>query len=179
MEEIKISPLSTKVLLSDGRYCALLEAPTNDIYKVQFSDLHTEEINKNQISRRATRFEQEYFGLLGDYWKLQAEESIKKSMKDAESNAEVDKDGAISWKSNGQYLMDDICEILEFGGYQFSREETKRKREEQVEYQIRMYREGQNKNKRTYSKEIIKELESSFEKGTKVVDILTGESIIV
>lgn len=180
MTDIKINPLSSKFLLSDGRYCALLGRKNSvtddvkDIYIVQFSDLHTEAIHKHSLLRRATRFEQEYSGLLGEYWKSNADKTIQKYINDAYLNAEVDKDGAISWKSNGQYLMDDFCEVLEFGGYPFSREMTRKKRDEQVQYQLGIYKLHSLKES---CPEELSEMRSVFGEGTTVVNVITGKKV--
>lgn len=60
-----------------------------------------------------TRFEREINGSLGDFWKRNAKEEVKKAVAQADENATVEADGAIQWNSNGRYLMDDFCEKLE------------------------------------------------------------------
>lgn len=64
-----------------------------------------------------TRFQQEITGLLGAYWQQNAEKELKAAVESAARDATVDENGAISWKSNGSYLMDDFCEKLEFAGF--------------------------------------------------------------
>ena len=46
-----------------------------------------------------TRFEREINGSLGDFWKRNAEEEVKKAVAQADEKATVDEDGAIRWKS--------------------------------------------------------------------------------
>ena len=74
-----------------------------------------------------TRFEREISGSLGEFWKKNAEEEVRKAVAQAETQATVDADGAIRWESNGRYLMDDFCEKLEYAGYAFDREATAKK----------------------------------------------------
>lgn len=120
-----------------------------------------------------TRFEQEITGLLGEYWKKQAEQDLLRSVDRADKDAVVDEDGAIRWKSNGQYLMDDFCEKLEYAGYLFSREETSKKRERQVEESLAQYR----KNYRGLSSEFLAEARAVFGKGCTIVDVLSNMEV--
>lgn len=87
-----------------------------------------------------TRFEREISGSLGEFWKKNAEEEVRKAVAQADTQATVDADGAIKWNSNGRYLMDDFCEKLEYAGYAFDREATARKREAQNEESLAEYR---------------------------------------
>lgn len=87
-----------------------------------------------------TRFEREINGSLGDFWKRNAEEEVKKAVAQAYEKATVEADGAIRWNSNGRYLMDDFCEKLEYAGYPFDREATAKKRDAQNEESLMEYR---------------------------------------
>lgn len=118
-----------------------------------------------------TRFEMEISGRLGDFWKRNAEEEVKKAVAKADADAAVEADGAIKWNSNGRYLMDDFCEKLEYAGYPFSREATARKRDVQNEESIAEYR----RNYRGLSGEELAEARAAFGEGTTVVNVLTGE----
>ena len=118
-----------------------------------------------------TRFEREINGSLGDFWKKNAEEEVKKAVAQADEKATVDEDGAVRWKSNGRCLMDDFCEKLEYAGYPFSREATARKRDAQNEESIAEYR----RNHRGLSGEALAEARSAFGEDATVVNILTGE----
>ena len=117
-----------------------------------------------------TRFEREINGSLGDFWKRNAQEEVKKAVAKADADATVEADGAIKWNSNGRYLMDDFCEKLEYAGYPFSREATARKRDAQNEESLAEYR----KNDRGLSGEELAEARAAFGEGTTVVNILTG-----
>ena len=118
-----------------------------------------------------TRFEREISGSLGEFWKKNAEEEIRKAVAQAETQATVDADGAIRWNSNGRYLMDDFCEKLEYAGYAFSREATAEKREAQNAESLAQYR----RNGKVLSGEALAEARAAFGEGTTVVDVLTGK----
>lgn len=120
-----------------------------------------------------TRFQQEISGHLGEYWKKEAEKEVNRSVEYADLNATVDENGAISWKSNGSYLMDDFCEKLEYAGYNFSREATKNARQLQVARELDQYR----KNWKEPSAEEKEEMRATFGEGTIVVDVLSGRKI--
>lgn len=120
-----------------------------------------------------TRFQQEITGLLGAYWQQNAEKELKAAVESAARDATVDENGAISWKSNGSYLMDDFCEKLEFAGFPFSRETTKAARDAQVAAELAEYR----KNYRGPSAAEMDEMRSTFGEGTTVVDVLAGVKI--
>lgn len=118
-----------------------------------------------------TRFEREISGSLGDFWKKNAQEEVKKAVAQADKEAAVEEDGAIKWKSNGRYLMDDFCEKLEYAGYPFDREATAKKRDAQNVESLAEYR----RNDRGLSGEELAEARAAFGEGATVVNILTGE----
>ena len=60
-----------------------------------------------------TRFRKEITGQLGAFWQQNAEKEVQAAVESATKDATVDENGAIAWKSNGSYLMDDFCEKLE------------------------------------------------------------------
>lgn len=117
-----------------------------------------------------TRFEREINGSLGDFWKRNAQEEVKKAVAQADEKATVEADGAIRWNSNGSYLMDDFCEKLEYAGYPFDREATAKKRDAQNEEFLAEYR----RNDKGLSGEALAEARAAFGEGTVVVDVLTG-----
>ena len=118
-----------------------------------------------------TRFEQEISGALGAFWKKNAEEEVRRAVREAETKAEVDEFGAIKWRSNGRYLMDDFCEKLEYACYPFSRKATARAREEADRVFIEEYR----KEDHTPSAEMLAEMRAAFGEGAIVVDIFSGK----
>lgn len=120
-----------------------------------------------------TRFQQEITGLLGAYWQQNAEKELKAAVESAARDATVDENGAISWKSNGSYLMDDFCEKLEFAGFPFSREATRAARDAQVAEELAEYR----RNYKGPTEVELEEMRSTFGEGTTVVDVLAGVKI--
>lgn len=122
-----------------------------------------------------TRFEREISGNLGTFWKKNAEEEVKKAVALVEKDATVDEDGAISWNCNGVFLMDDLCEKLEYADYPFSRKATAKKREEQVEKELAQYR----RNHKEFSAEEFAEARTVFGEGAAVVNVLTGERTVL
>ena len=120
-----------------------------------------------------TRFQRQLSGELGPYWVEEAKKDAVEAVRLANESATVDVDGAISWKTNGSYLMDDFCEKLAYMGFPFSREETARKRKEQVESHLEALR-----NKEPYiDEEMLAEMRNAFGEGTMVVNVLTGRKI--
>ena len=120
-----------------------------------------------------TRFQQEITGELGQWWKNHAEKEVERAVREANELAIVDSNGAIRWKSNGSYLMDDFCEMLEYAGYQFSRKATTKARNIQVKKCLKDYRMNYNGP----SVEELAEMRSAFGAGETVVDIITGDVI--
>lgn len=120
-----------------------------------------------------TRFQKEISGQLGAYWQQSAEKEVLAAVEQANRGANIDENGAISWKSNGRYLMDDFCEKLEHAGFPFSREATKAAREAQVSKELAEYR----KNYRSPATAELDEMRSAFGEGKTVVDVLAGVKI--
>ena len=120
-----------------------------------------------------TRFQREVSGALGEFWKNNAIKEVEKAVRKADEDATVDADGAISWNCNGNYLMDDFCEKLEYAGYQFSRTATAEKRDEQTRRFIEEYK----KNQAEPTEEELAEMRAAFGAGAKVVDVISGREI--
>ena len=120
-----------------------------------------------------TRFQKEITGELGQWWKNQAEKEVERAVREADELAIVDSNGAIRWKNNGSYLMDDFCEMLEYAGYQFSRKATAEARNIQVKKCLKDYRMNYNGT----SAEELLEMRSAFGAGETVVDVITGDVI--
>ena len=120
-----------------------------------------------------TRFQKEISGQLGAYWQQSAEKEVQAAVKHATEEATVDENGAIAWKSSGNYLPDDYCEKLEVAGFPFSREATGAAREAQVEVELAEYR----KNYRGPSEEDMREMRRTFGEGATVVNVITGDRI--
>ena len=120
-----------------------------------------------------TRFQKEITGQLGAYWQQSAEKEMHAAVEQANRDATVDENGAIAWKSNGRYLMDDFCEKLEYAGFPFSREATRTARDAQVTEDLAEYR----KNYRSPSAAELDEMRNAFGEGATVVDVLAGVKI--
>ena len=119
-----------------------------------------------------TRFEQEYSGALGNYWRKSARKEIEKLQEKADAGAiKVDENGAASWKSNGRAIPSDCAEKLSYTTLDFSMEATAAKREAETAAFLESYREsctGPSAEERM-------EMEAAFGSGTTVVNIITGQ----
>ena len=122
-------------------------------------------------------FANQWNGLLGYYWSEVAREEMKK-LYDQRDNMIIEDDGAVRWKSSGNYLPDDCMEKLEYAPYEFSkqisREATKIKREEQDKKFIEEYREQMKDH--VYTEEELGEMRNAFGSGT-VYDVLADRVI--
>ena len=118
-----------------------------------------------------TRFYKEISGGLGPYWQKDAAKRVHDYVEEATVQAEVDSNGAIRWKSNGNYLMDDYCEILEYADYPFSREATRVARDAQVAEQLAAYIENQC----VMTDDYVAEMRATFGGGITVRDVITGQ----
>ena len=120
-----------------------------------------------------TRFEKEIRGELGAYWKTQAENEVENmDIEVAKGLITIDDDG-VARNKIGRVLMEDQMEILSFTDWKFSKEATRKAREEEVAKSIASYK----KNARTPSFEEMSEMRNTFGAGTKVVDALSGKTI--
>lgn len=134
----------------------------------------------------SSKFVRDYIGFNGKGAKMLAENTVK-HMEDAFYNDEIifEGDGAMKWKSSGNYLPEDCAEAMRYVDISkadetqlayirnASIEATARRREKQTEEFLNDYRE-RNKN-RVLSAEERYEMECAFGKGTKVVDVITGQ----
>ena len=124
-----------------------------------------------------TRFQMEISGEFGDWWKKNAEREVSEALNCVKTDSIVEEDGAIRWISSGNYIPDDYCEKLEYGGYNFSREATKIKKDEQQYKFAEEYRERMKNYKP--SEEELYEMRCAFGKGVEIVDIITGQKIFL
>ena len=122
-----------------------------------------------------TRFMQEISGMLGEWWQKEAVREVVKKVQEADNEAVVEEDGAIRWLESGNYVPDDYCEVLEYAGYAFSREATKKKRDIQTAEFIEQYR----KNPPKLTAEDICEMRNAFGEGAVVMDVITGKKVRV
>lgn len=122
-----------------------------------------------------TRFKKEISGQLGDFWVKHAKQEVEQLVKQAKTEATVENDGAIKWNSSGNYLPDDCCEKLEYANFDFSRQATAIKRDAQFDEFVAQYRA----NKQAPSEEELFGMRAAFGPGATVVDVLTGEQILL
>lgn len=124
-----------------------------------------------------TRFQMEISGKFGDWWKKNAEREVSEALNRVKTDAIVEEDGAIRWISSGNYIPDDYCEKLEYGGYNFSREATKIKNDKQQSKFAEEYRERMKNYKP--SEEELYEMRCAFGEDAEIVDIITGQKIFL
>lgn len=124
-----------------------------------------------------TRFQMEISGKLGDWWKKNAEKEVFEALECAKKDAIVEDDGAIRWISSGNYIPDDYCEKLEYGGYNFSRKATKIKNDKQQSEFAKEYKERMKNYKP--SEEELYEMRCAFGEDTEIVNIITGQKIFL
>ena len=120
-----------------------------------------------------TRFEKEISGSLGQWWKNHAEKELAEAVVKANEEAIVEETGAIKWKSNDSYLMDDFCEKLEYAGYNFSREATKKAREAELSRFFEEYR----RNYKEPTEEEKAEMRAAFGEDAEIVDVIARKKI--
>lgn len=124
-----------------------------------------------------TRFQKEISGEFGEWWKKNAEREVSEALNRVKTDAIVEEDGAVRWISNSNYIPDDYCEKLEYGGYNFSREATRIKKDEQQSKFAEEYRERMKNYKP--SEEELYEMRCAFGEGAEIVDIITGQKIFL
>ena len=122
-------------------------------------------------------FANQWNGLLGNFWYEESRKEVKK-LYEQRDNMIIEDDGAVRWKSSGNYLPDDCMEKLEYAPYEFrkriSREATKIKREAQNKEFIKEYREQMKDH--VYTEEELSEMRNAFGNGT-VYDVLADRVI--
>lgn len=124
-----------------------------------------------------TRFQKEISGEFGEWWKKNAEREVSEALNRVKTDAIVEEDGAIRWISSGNYIPDDYCEKLEYGGYNFSREATRIKKDGQQSKFAEEYRERMKNYKP--SEEELYEMKCAFGEGVEIVDVITGQKIFL
>ena len=121
-------------------------------------------------ARRMTRFERDYRGDFGEYWKNDAQKQIAKMIQEYESGQLViEADGAGRWKSSGHYIPDDCAVVAVYAGIPIDRDATKRARDRQNAEFFKSIKP------REYSAEEMAEMRNAFGAGAEVVNVLTGQ----
>ena len=123
-----------------------------------------------------TRFKMELSGMLGEFWKRQAEQELQKVKEDLDAGRiTVGVDGvARNWA--GRALSDDMVEKLVMVApeeVKFFLKPTQRARKAEEEEALQRYAS------REIGAEEMHEMRSAFDTGTTVIDVLTGRKYTV
>ena len=120
-----------------------------------------------------TRFQQELNGSLGPFWKQEAEKELAKVKADLENGRITIDETGIARNCIGRVLMADMLEKLLLVTDKADKAATIAAREAEVSQELTAYRKAE---KRTSAEEL-SEMQAAFGKGTRVVNVLTGELI--
>lgn len=124
----------------------------------------------------ASRFMMEYNGNLGYYWQNKAMKEVERARQEfLDGKAIIDDEGAMFWKSNGNYIPSDVCEKMVVAGIKFSPEKTAEKRDAQTKQFFAEYRKARENH--VHSAEELAEMRNAFGEGAVVVDVITGKRI--
>lgn len=88
-----------------------------------------------------------------------------------------DIEGIPRWKSNDRVPMNDMLDMWKYLGKDFNYEKANETRQKEDEEAIKQY--CNRRAEYRYSDEELIEMRAAFGEGQEVVDILTGESIIL
>lgn len=120
-----------------------------------------------------TRFMKELNGDLGAFWKAEAEKELARIKADLEAGKITIDENGVARNCIGRALMDDMLEKLALVTDKADRSATEAARAAENAEFFEEYR----RNRKPHSAEEIAEMRSAFGAGTKVVDIITGETI--
>ena len=120
-----------------------------------------------------TRFMKELNGELGAFWKAEAEKELARIKADLEAGKITIDENGVARNCIGRALMDDMLEKLDLVTDKADRSATEAARAAENAEFLEEYR----RNRKPHSAEEIAEMRSAFGAGTKVVDIITGETI--
>ena len=120
-----------------------------------------------------TRFMKELNGDLGAFWKAEAEKELARIKADLEAGKITIDENGVARNCIGRALMDDMLEKLALVSDKADRSATEAARAAENAEFLEEYR----RNRKPHSAEEIAEMRSAFGAGTKVVDIITGETI--
>ena len=118
-----------------------------------------------------TRFQQELNGSLGPFWKQEAEKELAKVKADLENGRITIDENGIARNCIGRVLMADMLEKLLLVTEKADKAATIAAREAEASQELTAYR----KAKKRTSAEELGEMQAAFGKGTRVVNVLTGE----
>ena len=122
-----------------------------------------------------TRFQRELSGDLGAFWQRQAEAELERVKADLDSGEITIDEAGVAWNCIGRALMDDLLEKLLLVTDKADSAATQAAREAEVQADLESYRAA----RKAPSAEELAEMRAAFGAGTKVVDIITGEEILL
>ena len=120
-----------------------------------------------------TRFMKELNGDFGAFWKAEAEKELARIKVDLEAGRITIDENGVARNCIGRALMDDMLEKLSLVTDKANTSATEAARAAENAEFLEEYR----RNRKPHSAEEIAEMRSAFGAGTKVVDIITGETI--
>lgn len=120
-----------------------------------------------------TRFEREISRALGQYWKESAEKELNELRRELASGQITIDENGVARNCIGRVLMDDLLEKLTYVTDKASVAATHAAHEAEAAEELEEYR----RNRKPATAEEIAEMRAAFGSGTKVVDVLTGETI--
>lgn len=124
-----------------------------------------------------TSFEKDFCGLNGEYWKAEAEKKLRKTKEELESGAiTIDEDGVARNKIR-RALSSDIAEMVSMITSRIDRKKTSEAYDKECSEAIEGYRNRRQEH--GYSEEEIFEMRAAFGAGTTIIDIITGEEIVL
>ena len=118
-------------------------------------------------------FQNRLNGLLGEFWRNDTLKEIDKVTKEVVNGTITIDSNGVAYNCIGRVVMDDLAEIIEYiGPVGFSREATRKARDEEVHREIEEYR----KNPPKMTEEDFAEMRAAFGPGETVVNIFTGQT---
>ena len=122
-----------------------------------------------------TRFQRELSGDLGAFWQRQAEAELERVKADLDSGEITIDEAGVARNCIGRALMDDLLEKLILVTDKADSAATRAAREAEVQADLESYRAS----RKAPSAEELAEMRAAFGAGTKVVDIISGEEILL
>ena len=116
-----------------------------------------------------TRFEQEIKGLLGDFWKKEAEKELDKRRAEIANNEVIFENGVARWRSNNGVVPSDIALQFSMVTDLIDMKKCESARDVEIENFFR------NMKPTKLSDEEKFEMDAAFGSNKKVVNVLTGE----
>lgn len=120
-----------------------------------------------------TRFMKELNGILGAYWKAEAEKELARVKADLDAGRITIDENGIARNCIGRVLMADLLEKLALVTDKADVAATNAAREAEVAKELESYRA----NKKPHTAAELAEMRAAFGPSTTVVDVLTGEKI--